>query len=247
MKKILALSLALLMMAASLAACNKKNNNVLSDDEDEGYVSTTQKPSDTTTPDDKDPEDPTTQTGTWVERNDETVYVGMDGVNLRTGPATSYSSAFKVNAGQQLTRKATNGAWDKVVYNDQEYYIASDLVTANGKDFNITAKDPAGDLTIKDGVTIILRVTPFDPMKGSAYYEANIALYGVSAKDGGTLKKIGVSESGDWYQVSYVGTFNGKTYNGTEKLYMHKNNVLNGYVVDPDVTVSNPGSNPGIG
>ena len=245
MKKFLALSLALLMLAASLVACNKTQTNTFSEEDDEGYVSTTKNPTDnnTTNPDNKNPD----STGTWVTRNDESVYVGMDGVNLRTGPGTSYSVATTVNAGQELIRKETNGTWDKVVYNDQEYYIATDLVATNGKDFVIVAKDEPVTLALTE-FTINLRTTPFATKQASAYSTANIAVNGVSQKDGGTLKKVGVSESGDWYEVSYVGTFGGKTYDGTEKLYMHKSSVLNGYVNDPEVPQgSGSSSGGGIG
>ena len=48
----------------------------------------------------------------------------------------------------------------------------------------------------------------------------------------GTLTKVAVSASGNWYQVSYVGTIGTKTYNGTEALYMTASVVSGGWVAD---------------
>lgn len=212
MKKFLALSLALLMMAASLAACNKKNNKVLSDDEDEGYVSTTQKPSDTTTPDDKDPDAPTTQTGTWVEQVD-TVYAGVDKLHLRTSDNKDSNNniAKTIDWGTKLNRTETNGKWSKVTLDgdSQTYYVSNTWISANAGHFNIVACEPV-TLEIKDtSNNILFFESPFECNDSELYYDNVICASGfkLSNIDGAyTLKKTGVSSSGSWVRVEFVGT-----------------------------------------
>ena len=172
--------------------------------------------------------------GTWITKND-TVYVGMNSTVLRDGPGNSYSKVTTVNCGVALTRKATNGTWDKVVYNDKECYVLHALVASDGNDFlfDDLAADSRVELIIAQGKGLNLRTTPFvaDVPSDDKAYTYNVGVSGLGSTanphDASTnpLVKLGVSKNGNWYKVEYKGN----TY------YIAKNTVTSGTVIDPSV------------
>ena len=246
MKKLLAFLLVLVMiLSVSLVACDNKTNNVEEDDDDWGNgneVADTNKDNNNKE-DEKTPSGTTPPTLQWIEKNDK-VYVGLDGVNLRTAASiTSSSVVATVSVGTELERLETNGTWDKVLYSGQEVYVLCDLVSTIKTNFEAVNYDEADyvTLTIVGTNGINLRSTPFVP--GGNYKFENATIQGLTAANGGILKKIGVTASGNWYIVTYSGTVGDTTYEN-EVLYMAASNVTDGFVTDP----SRPsGSVGGIG
>lgn len=67
----------------------------------------------------------------------DTVYVTGAGVNLRTGPGTSYELYKTINRGTELQRTGTVNGWSQVQYEEGEYYISSNMISTenpNGED-----------------------------------------------------------------------------------------------------------------
>ena len=248
MKKLLAFLLVLVMiLSISLAACANKPVES-EDDDDDGWGNGGDVSSSTAdTKDDNNNNDNNSNvpSNVWTEKNDK-VYAGMSGVRLRTAPSTDASSQVvtTVAMGTALDRIGTNGLWDKLTYNEQEVYVASALVTTVGTNFtfNTLSEENYVTLTMVDDYKINLRSSPFLP--GGDYAFQNIVIENFSAANG-TLTKVGVSTSGNWYKVKYVGKIGDKTFDGTEDLYFAASSVSAGYVKDP--SVSGSGSVGGIG
>lgn len=260
MKKILALSLALLMMAASLAACNKKTSTLPPEDDDDAYVSTNNNPStsDPTNPEDnKNPDSTNTpQTGAWVEQVD-TVYAGVD-LRLRTSASASNNNnvAKIVDFGTKLNRSETNGTWSKVTLDgdSQVYYVSNTWISASAGHFNIVDCTPE-DLTINNtSNNIIFFTSPFECDDQELYFENTVCASGFkleNIKDGTyTLKKTGTSASGAWIRVEFVGTIvindkNSKTFTADEpgELYVKIRAIERGDITDP--TYSQPSGSVG--
>ena len=221
MKKILAASLALLMMATtvSLAACSKDDPAPADPDDDEfeyNYSSDTD--SDAAAPSDSDNAESETQNespnGEWIEKNDKIV-VAVDRVVLRDGPGRDYDAVKTLNWNTVLDRVGTNGNWHKVNYDGGEYYINSDYTSREVKDFSFTDYPAAEQisLNVRLDCQVNLRETPFyteyDP-----YDNVIFAGFKDTETDGEgeSLKLIAKSESGNWYKVSFTGTWGSKTY-----------------------------------
>ena len=132
MKKIICLALAILMIAMTMVACNKnKNGDESSTPED--YIPSTPLASTPDSTPESTPEETPAETPAEVvlEECDETVYVvDAKSVYLRTAP--SYDDASKattVNYGTELRRIGKSDEWSKVVYENNEYYIASKFLS----------------------------------------------------------------------------------------------------------------------
>ncbi len=61
----------------------------------------------------------------------DTVYVTGTGVNLRTGPGTSYDVSMTLSKGAKLQRTGTVNGWSQVQYEGEEYYVSSSLVSVD--------------------------------------------------------------------------------------------------------------------
>ena len=238
MKKTLAFLLALVMiLSISLVACQKNDPEPDDNDDDDwgngGTTESVDSSSESQSNTNGDNNDPLPPSNVWTDKNDK-VYAGMNGVRIRTAPSTDSSSSIvgTVTVGTALDRIGTNGVWDKILYNGEERYVSCSLVAPIGTHFSFTDVEPAVTLTMNGTFTINIRSTPFVP-KGD-YARQNLAIESFSAANG-TLTKVGVSTSGSWYKVTYVGTINGVTYDGTEDLYIAASNVTDGYVSDPTV------------
>jgi uncharacterized protein YgiM (DUF1202 family) len=64
-----------------------------------------------------------------VEEADDTVYVNGSGVNLRSGPSTTYPIETTLSRGVALERTGTVNGWSQVQYEGEEYYVSDALVT----------------------------------------------------------------------------------------------------------------------
>ena len=250
MKKFLAIFLALMMiLSVSLVACSEKKKPV--DDDENWEGEDTYNPLGTGTTaitEDSDDDNNGPVSGEWITKSDK-VYVGINGTNLREGPGKSYKVGTKVNFGTELTRTGTNGSWDKVTYNNVEYYVDSELVTTDGNDFAFGADlaEPIV-LTVVGDNKVNLRTSPF---YSDDFKDENMGISGfdlTNTSGANSLKKLAVSASGDWYKVSYTGTTaDGKTY--TDAIfYLASSSVRAGYVNDPSVPAGGPSSgDQGIG
>ena len=258
MKKFLAIFLALMMITTvALVSCKKDtpaddnddwdNEDPVGDNgsdsgSDSGSGSGSDSGSDSGSGSGSNNTDDTPITNAWIDKNDK-VYVGIDGTNLREGPGSGYKVGTKVNSGTELERLQTNGSWDKVKYEGVEYYVVSDLVTTAGKDFVFGADlETPVSLTINEGMQINLRTSPF--------YTDNEDYTGENLKNGGIsgltadkvtsetpLMKVGVSENGVWFKVTYKdGTY-----------YIKAFLAKDGTISDPTVTPDVGGNVGGIG
>ena len=235
MKKLLAFLLVLVMiLSVSLVACNKKGDNTddgEGDDWDDLGGTTT---SDTVADGQGNGDTNIPSTG-WVDKVD-TIYTGVNNLNLRLEPSINAAKVTTISAaGTKLNRVATNGTWDKVEIGEgdakQTAYVLNAFVSQVSTNFTFTTL-PAEDqstLTIVGDNKINLRSTPFVPGGDNNYDNVVISEFNASY---GTLTKVAVSASGNWYQVSYTGTIGTKTYNGTEALYVTASVVSGGWVAD---------------
>ena len=158
----------------------------------------------------------------WIDKNDK-VYVGIDNTNLREGPGTGYKAAKRVASGTELIRTGTNGKWDRVKLNDVEYYVDSNLVTADGEDFKFNNLEDPVNLTLNEGKQLNLRSTPF---YSDTYKDENLGFSGLkpeNVNDETPLLKVAVSANGVWYKVEY----NSATY------YIKAYLASDGTVTDP--------------
>ena len=267
MKKTLALILALLMLASfALVACNDNEKTPVNDDdyEDDDNIKDdedkdTEKDTEADTEDDtekdteKESENQTENNVPEWETKNDTVYVGVDGLNLRSAPNASPDSVVaQVNAGTALTRIATNGTYDKVKNptTNEECYVLSKWVTTVGSNFEFTAVDPATDLefsTASDAKNACFFTTPHVAWNGDDYDYTNIVCKaGIkhgNLSEGYTLKKIGYNAN--WIKVEFVGTItitNGATITCTAEdpgiFYVRKVSIGDKCIIDKDASSS---------
>ncbi|MBE6546227.1 MAG: hypothetical protein E7668_02150 [Ruminococcaceae bacterium] len=216
MKKFLAIFLALVTVTAILlTACNKKkeNNDDEFDDTDpfaNQYLNNSNIGTGTSTDTSYVPgNNDNVIFGTWVTKND-TVYV-CHPTYLRYSTSNGDKSSQSVEFGASLTRIATNGTWDKVSYNDAEYYVYSYLVTPNKGDVTFTAitEDNVtsvinNDTTGSNPTQLNLRTTPcydddLDNLGASALTKTMTTAEGVE------FKVIGINETKTWAKVYFKG------------------------------------------
>ncbi len=158
----------------------------------------------------------------WYECNDK-VCTGLDGVGLYRNMDDEAPVIKDLPAGTQLRRFATNATWDRVRYNETEYYVKSKLVVSQS-DFTFTSITKEVKLEIKDGAMVKLRKTPFVSQE-SDRSEENVVLRLTNSDvtDTKPLLKVGESDSRKWYKVAY----------GEETYYLAYTYVTSGDVIDP--------------
>ena len=118
-----------------------------------------------------------------------TLTVTGNGVNIRSGPGTSYGSIGSVNKGDILFSKGKSDNWYMVEYGNSTGYIIEDYVTIEHGGF-YTAVD-SGTLSV-NGTDVNIRSGP-----GTEYQSIG------SVSSGTTLTVTGKSDN--WFQVSYNG------------------------------------------
>lgn len=86
----------------------------------------------------------TRETAPEMENRDETVYVTAMDVNVRTAPGQEAEVAVRLNRGAALSRTGYSQSWSRVVYQNKEYYIASQYL-ATSKPEEIQTTDSVTD------------------------------------------------------------------------------------------------------
>ena len=215
MKKFLAIFLALVTVTTiALTACSKDKKNDGDDyDDTDPFANQYLNNSSVNTGDSTDTgmsgNNDNVFYGSWVTKND-TVYV-CHPTYLRYSTSNGDKSSQSVDFGASLTRIATNGTWDKVSYNDSEYYVYSYLVTPNKGDVtftDITENNVTSvinsDTTGTNPTQLNLRTTPcydddLDNLGASALTKAMTTAEGVE------FKVIGINETKTWAKVYFKG------------------------------------------
>ncbi len=112
----------------------------------------------------------------------DTVEVTGSGVNVRTGPGTSYQSLGKLSKGAKLERIAQEAGWSQVTYNGERAYISSRYVKA------------VEQARVEEQSYVTARYNIYVYEKASASSKALVV-----AKKGAALQKLG--ESGKYTKV----------------------------------------------
>lgn len=168
----------------------------------------TDKPEDTAEPDATDAPTPTQE----PEDINGTVYVTGSGVNLRSGPGTTYDVIESLTRGTELERTGTTNGWSRVIYNGEECYISSALIsTEKPEDLEEPEQTPAAEQpeetpAPEQSDTPATAVSDTVVVRSSAHIRSgpgtdNSSLGIVAA--GTELERTGVS--GDWSRVKYNG------------------------------------------
>ena len=170
------------------------------------------KPTDTTQPDETEapaespdatdapaPVDETEPGEDGMKELSDTVYVTGSGVNLRTGPGTTYEVIGSLARGTELKRTGEVSGWSRVLYNDETCYISSALIstdapeTAEAEQPNAEAEAEAEEKTT---VVVISRANVRSG-PGTGYRSLGVLDVGTELESLGT--------SGNWTIVSYNG------------------------------------------
>ena len=145
-----------------------------------------------------------------------TVYVTGSGVNLRSGPGTSYAVSTTLSRGTKLVRTGTVNGWTQVQYDGAEYYVSSSLISTvdptggEGEDAIVTPAPTAAPAantsggsayTVTDGSGTLTVTSDVNVRSGPG---TGYSVLGV-AKAGQTLTATGTAEDGKWYRVNYDG------------------------------------------
>ncbi|MCC8356431.1 MAG: SH3 domain-containing protein [Oscillospiraceae bacterium] len=155
------------------------------------YLSTTATAAETTTDtaEDSTTESTTTDVPTSTEdvvSASGTVYTTA-GINLRSGPGTSYDIVASALAGTALTRTGTTGDWTQVSYGGQTAYVYNEYISTDSTDASLSSQ--SGTLTIISEANV--RSGP-----GTTYEVLGVAAVG------DTLTITGYTST-NWYQVEY--------------------------------------------
>lgn len=144
-----------------------------------------------------------------VTETSDTVYVTGSGVNLRSGPGTSYDIVTIAVAGTELERTGTtDNNWSRVRYDGRECFISNAFIsTDKPKAADETPKPNAGSPA--DDTVVITEDANIRTGPGSAY-----EIIGVAAADT-ELKRTG-TENG-WSKVVFNGA-EGYVYDGLIKV-----------------------------
>lgn len=133
--------------------------------------------------------------GLTVEPAGDVVEIIDTGTNLRTGPSTSYPIAESLPRGVQLIRTGTVNGWSQVHYNDNEYYVASNLVSVVEHP-EASALVSAAEYEGVIGTLVVTADVNIRSGPGTDYEKLG------TAKTGARLSIIGRSSDGKWYLVS---------------------------------------------
>ncbi len=130
-------------------------------------------------------------TANFVQARKGTVVNCTTGVNVRSGPGTSYAVIGSAKKGAVYTVTGQSGSWYKIDYSGKTGYISATYLSVSG-----TANPPATQTgkVVNCTTSVNVRSGP-----GTGY-----AIMG-SAKKGATYTVTG--QSGSWYKIDY----NGKT------------------------------------
>ena len=132
-----------------------------------------------------------------VEELDDTVYVTGSGVNLRTGPGTTYEVIGSLARGTELKRTGTTNGWSRVIYNDETCYISSALVSTDAPEVP-EEEEPASETeTEQKNMVVVVAKANVRSGPGTGYQSLGVLEVGEELETTGT--------SGSWTIVQYNG------------------------------------------
>lgn len=204
MKKLLVITLAILLML-SLASCNGDGKDENTDNSSDDSYSvlpptpgSTSDDGDVTTPDDSSSDEDTTPV-TPPESSgpisftsaDKTVYVKLENVNVRNAPYVDNSTLVAtLHYGHILACTGESESWYRVTYDGKECYIAKS---------NVTTDNISGNDFTERNDTVYITTDAANIRRGPSM---DTEIMG-SLKKGDSLIRIGINES--WSRVSYDG------------------------------------------
>lgn len=118
--------------------------------------------------------------------------VNTDGLNVRTGPSTSYASIGKLNTGDKVEVISESAGWSKINYNNKTAYVSSGYLKAASTTTPYTTEQYKEIKVVNtDGLNV--RKGP------STSYES------IGKIDKGTNVEV-ISESNGWSKINYKNT-----------------------------------------
>ncbi len=124
--------------------------------------------------------------------------VNTDGLNVRTGPSTSYASIGKLNKGTKVEVISESAGWSKINYNNKTAYVSSGYLKAVSTN---TPEDTKPEDTTQQYKEIkVVNTDGLNVRKGpSTRYES------IGKIDKGTNVEV-ISESDGWSKINYKNT-----------------------------------------
>ena len=118
--------------------------------------------------------------------------VNTDGLNVRTGPSTSYASIGKLNTGDKVEVISESAGWSKINYNNKTAYVSSGYLKA------VSTTTPSTTEQYKE--IKVVNTDGLNVRKGpSTSYEL------IGKIDKGTNVEV-ISESNGWSKINYKNT-----------------------------------------
>ncbi len=123
--------------------------------------------------------------------------VNTDGLNVRTGPSTSYATIGKLNKGTRVEVISESAGWSKINYNNKTAYVSSGYLKAVSTSTPDTKPE---DTTQQYKETKVVNTDGLNVRKGpSTSYES------IGKIDKGTSVEV-ISESDGWSKINYKNT-----------------------------------------
>ncbi len=114
-----------------------------------------------------------------------------DVVNARKGPGTSYEVVEMLAKGKQVTVLGEESGWYHIQWNNSKGYVIKDYISLSGS--GAQSASASANATVTGGATVNVRSGP-----GTGYSRVTMVAEG---------KRVAIlSQSDDWYQVSFGGT-----------------------------------------
>lgn len=123
--------------------------------------------------------------------------VNTDGLNIRTGPSTSYATIGKLNKGTRVEVISESAGWSKINYNNKTAYVSSGYLKAVSTSTPDTKPE---DTTQQYKEIKVVNTDGLNVRKGpSTSYES------IGKIDKGTSVEV-ISESDGWSKINYKNT-----------------------------------------
>ena len=123
--------------------------------------------------------------------------VNIDGLNVRTGPSTSYATIGKLNKGTRVEVISESAGWSKINYNNKTAYVSSGYLKAVSTSTPDTKPE---DTTQQYKEIKVVNTDGLNVRKGpSTSYES------IGKIDKGTSVEV-ISESDGWSKINYKNT-----------------------------------------
>ncbi len=141
--------------------------------------------------------------GLAVTPQNDTVYLTGSGVNLRSGPSTTYAIAITLPRGTELKRTGVVNGWSQVQYEGGEYYVSNTMISAtnpNDGDGAVTgtALTASVNTTEKNDSVTVTEDANLRKGPGTNYDRITTVPAGTE------LKRTGTTDNG-WSRVEYNG------------------------------------------